>query len=109
MLFATFSVIAPVIVSEASDVVNAAPGSDVIFLVLAKGENLLYAWEYGNGSSLSTSDSRFAGINSNRLTISNSKFSDGGLYACVVSNGAGTARSTAALTIGEYKYLYTCL
>ena len=92
---------APVIVVEANDAIDAVPGSEVIFSVVASGLNLLYLWEYGDGSSLNISDPRFKGIMSSRLIISDARFSDEGLYTCVVSNGE-TVRSTASLTISEY-------
>lgn len=94
---------APVLLIEARDAVDVSLDSDVTFSVSANGLYLLYVWMRGDGTSLATSDSRFEGIRSYRLTIRNVGLADVGSYMCVVSNGAGIIRSSASLTISEFE------
>ena len=94
-------ILAPILVTPARDALEVPLGSNVTFSVFATGYNLLYLWELDSGESLPTSDSRYLGVRSSRLTISDVRTSDAGAYVCMVSNSGGSVRSTATLTISK--------
>ena len=91
---------APVIVRQAEDALDISLGSNVTFIVEATGHLLEYIWQSVNGMPLPLTP-RFIGVKTNMLTIQNIRSSDAGTYVCIISNTAGTARSTVLLSISE--------
>ena len=78
------------------------PGQDVTFYVTAVGLNLVYLWQFSDGSQLPANDERVEGIRTDDLTIRNVTAFDAGVYQCAVSNAGGTVFSRAArLSVGE--------
>jgi len=94
---------APQIVVSAEDALNVTVGSNVTFEIRASGDLLEYLWEGLDGRSL-VQRPRFLGTRTNILVVSGVQFGDAGTYVGVVSNRAGTANSTAVLTVGEWPY-----
>ena len=82
----------PVITQQPQSVSNAVPGSLVIFLAKATGDDpLTYQWRL-NGANI-------PGATNEAFKIPNVQPTDAGLYTFVVANGVGFASSTpAALT-----------
>ncbi len=97
-------ILPPVLVSPPVHALDVPLGSTVTFSVNVTGENLMFLWEHESGESLPTSDSRFSGVRSAILTISDVRTSDVGGYICSVTNSGGTVSSLARLTICESMY-----
>jgi len=93
---------APVLVSPAEDALNVSLGDDVTFSVNVSGYNLMYLWELGSGEFLPSSDSRYVGVRSSRLVVSDVRTSDVGDYVCMAANSGGSVSSSARLTIREW-------
>ncbi|MBA3936440.1 MAG: immunoglobulin domain-containing protein [Planctomycetes bacterium] len=94
---ATLSVViaanAPTITTQPSDM-SVAAGQAAAFTVVAAGSApLVYAWSHG-GSAVGGSNAT--------LSIQSAQSGDAGSYVCVVTNGAGSATSSAAnLTVSS--------
>ena len=89
---------------------NVVPGTNVSFMVEAKGSDLTYQWQR-NGVNL-TDDTKYSGTTSATLTVMNVMEEDEGSFTCVVTNVVGSVTSSAAqLTVLSkfvYKHVYEC-
>ena len=89
---------------------NVVPGTNVSFMVEAKGSDLTYLWQR-NGVNL-TDDTKYSGTTSATLTVMNVVKEDEGNFTCVVTNVVGSVTSSAAqLTVLSkfvYKHVYEC-
>ena len=92
----------PTLLIHAEDALNVLPGSSVSFIVFSFDLSADYQWERGDGRSIPLSDTRFMGIMSRNLTITDIMASDAGTYVCVVSNNAGSVQSAAKLTLSKW-------
>ncbi len=85
----------------AQDALNVLPGSHVSFLVFSFDLLADYLWERGDGIPLPANDPKYSGIRTGNLTIHNVRSSDAGTYTCVISNPAGSIKSSARLSLSE--------
>lgn len=85
--------------------VRVEEGGAATFTVVAFGEGLTYQWIGPDGQPLVDSAGRIVGSRSATLQVLNVQSGDVGGYRVVVSNGAGEARSDAALlSTGELEW-----
>ncbi len=88
-----------VIVTQPVDVTNCA-GANASFTVVATGSNLSYQWTF-NGLPVSDTG-RYAGSNTNKLSISSIAADYAGIYQCQVNGSCGNFNTNAAfLTVNE--------
>ena len=86
-------------ISRRADTANMSFGSDVVFMIEASGHLLEYIWQKQDGTSLLQND-RITGARTDMMVIRDVQLSDEGIYVVTVSNIAGIAQSSVALTIG---------
>ena len=93
------------IVREPENQLDVTPGSNATYSVHAEGMRLSYVWERSGEGGLREDDHSIIGRNTSVLTVLEVTLADVGTYRCVVSNNAGSARSTAAiLSLGTCEY-----
>ena len=73
---------------------NVVPGTNISFMVEAKGSDLTYQWQRV-GVNL-TDDTKYSGTTSATLTVMNVVEEDEGDFTCVVTNVVGSVTSSAA-------------
>jgi len=78
----------------------ASLGSDAVFTIEASGHLLEYTWQKQDGVSV-LQNARFEGVTTDTMVIRDLQLGDAGTYEVTVSNMAGTAQSSATLTVGE--------
>lgn len=87
------------IVVQPSDAAGSS-GATASLTIGASGTGLNYQWM--RGSTTLSDDSRFSGVTSSTLTISNLVVADVGSYHCIVTGTCGSATSnTVLLTVGK--------
>lgn len=75
-------------------------GKNIIFYVIAQGEDLSYQWQFSKDEGESWTN--FPGKTSSELKVTASNTNNGCLYRCVISNSVGSVVSDAArLTVQE--------
>lgn len=91
---ASFSVLAPAVVTDQPVGSTICEGEDYTFSASATGSDVVYQWYKGN--------SMIAGANSATLLIEDAELSDAGNYYAVVSNDCGSAStSTVSLVVNQ--------
>ena len=87
---------------------NVVPGTDVMFTVVATGNNLTYQWQR-DGVNL-TDGARYSGTTTTTLTVMNVTEEDEGNFTCVVTDDMDSITSNAAeLTVRKCVYVYSCV
>ena len=97
-----FETVSPASISgHPSDQIVAQNGT-ANFSVNASGDGLTYQWQK-DGTNIPNNDTRFSGVSTSALTISNVEANDAGVYKCIVSNGAGdmVTSNEATLTVSK--------
>ena len=90
----------PVITTHPESQMDVRQGSNITFSVDAEGLRLSFSWQRRDAPF--ASEQLVMGLDTRSLTIFQVEFEDAGLYACEVSNRAGSVLSRdAVLTVGE--------
>ena len=85
---------------------DVAPGTNVMFAVVANGSNSTYQWQR-NGEDL-TDNTKYSGTMTANLTVMNVMEEDEGNFTCVVTDDVDNVTSSAAeLTVR--KCVYVCV
>ena len=86
---------------------DVAPGTDVMFTVVANGSNPTYQWQR-NGEDL-TDAGKYSGTMTATLTVMNVMEEDEGSFTCVVTDDVDNVTSSAAeLTVRKCVYVCVC-
>ena len=87
---------------------NIAPGSTIMFTVVATGSNLTYQWQRDEVNL--TDDARYSGTTTATLTVMSVMETDEGNFTCVVTDDVDSITSNAAeLTVRKCVCVLTCL
>ena len=87
--------------TQLEDQLEATPGDNITFTVVAAGDLLMYTWQRNTVSLLDMG--KFSGTNTSTLTITDVREEEEGMYRCVVSNIIRNVTSRVAqLTVCKY-------